>query len=651
MSGSVSPPRADGRRRFDVMALVAAALFAVLVVRLTQVQLVAAPDHRDVAAGNRVRVIESPAPRGRLLDAGGRVLAGNRSVFQVTLDWERLVDLDPGRRRGVLLDAADELAAAGATVTADDLAGIYERARRQVLEPVIVADDITPELWIALAERSLPGIDVVAVPRRTYPNGRAAAHVIGYLGSVVDDIEAARRNRRDPGHRYRAGDPVGRTGLEKLFEAQLRGVPEVRRVEVDSANRVVRTIEVVQPARAGHDVHLTIDLDLQLLAAHSLAAELDRLRDDVPARAASMVVVDPTTGAVPALVSFPDFDPTVFVAGLGSDEADALFADPNDPFLNRAIDGLYPAGSTFKPITAYAALETGLRQAGTVWDDRGSYRLVGCDGGAGCRFRNAGGVRMGPVDLRAALARSSDTYFYSLGERLWLERTRVGDEALQDTARRFGLGSPTGIELPGEAAGRVPTPEARRAAHDAAPTAFPDPRWYTGDSVNLAIGQGELLATPLQLANLYAAVVSDGARHQPRLVDRVVDGVTGEPVVVFAPRVDAGPTLATDLLDPIVDGLLDVPVRGTAAAAFAGFPHDRFALAAKTGTAEVDDHTDYALFAGAGPLPDPTIAFAVVIEEGGFGGDAAAPVARRFLDGVLNPELVAPDPPAPGVWP
>ncbi len=643
--------RGDARRRFDAMALVAAVLFAVLAGRLAQVQLVAAPDHRDVAAGNRVRVIESPAPRGRLLDAAGRVLAGNRSVFQVTLDWERLADLDADRRQGVFLDAADELAAASETITADDLTSTYDRARSQVLEPVVVADDVTTELWVALAERSLPGIDVVAVPRRIYPNGRAAAHVLGYLGSVVDDAEAADRNRRDPGHRYRPGDPVGRTGLEKLFEAQLRGVPEVRRVEVDSANRVVRTIEVVQPSRPGNDIHLTIDLDLQLLAARSLAAELDRLRADVPARAGSMVALDPATGAVSALVSLPDFDPAVFVAGLGSDEADALFADEDDPFLNRVIDGLYPAGSTFKPITAYASLEAGLRTPGTVWEDLGSYRLTGCGGGAGCRFRNAGGVRMGPVDLRAALSRSSDTYFYSLGERLWLERGRLGEEALQDTARRFGLGSPTGIELPGESAGRVPTPASRRAEHDSAPGAFPDPRWYTGDSVNLAIGQGELLVTPLQLANVYAAVVSDGARHQPRLVDRIVDGVTGEPVVVFAPRVETGPALAPNLLAPIVDGLLDVPVRGTAAPAFAGFPNDRFPLAAKTGTAEVDGRADFALFAGAGPLPDPSLAFAVVIEEGGFGGEAAAPVARRFLDGVLHPELLAPEPPAPGVWP
>lgn len=626
------------RRRFDVVAVVVGVLLVVLFGRMVHLQLVVAPEFRDIAAGNRIRVIESPAPRGRLLDASGRVLAGSRTSYDVMLDWQGLAELDGGERRSAFLQAADELDAAGHPTTADELEERFTVARRQSLEPVVVVADVGVELWLTLSERGLPGIDVVANPVRTYPNGTVAAHVLGYLGSVVDDDEAARLNRLDPGHTYRAGSEVGRSGLEKLLERHLRGVPEIRRVEVDSANRVVRTVEITQPARPGHDVRLTIDLDLQRLAEESLSAELERLRgSSVPATAGSFVVIDPRDGAVSALVSWPGFDPGVFIDRLGSDEAELLFADPGDPFLNRAIGGLYPAASTFKPVTAYASLAAGLRRPSELWDDQGVYELASCRGSgrAGCRFRNARGAVLGPVDLASAIALSSDTFFYSLGERLWLERASLGDDVLQRAAARFGLGTVTGIELPGESSGRIPTPSARQRQHDQAPEAFPDPRWYTGDSVNLAIGQGELLVTPIQLANLYASIATGGVRHQPRLVDRVIDGVTGSVVLEFGTRTAEPDSLDPEILAPIVDGLSGAATRGTAAAAFAGFPLDAVPLAVKTGTAEVRGKEDFALFAGFAPRHDPRYAFAVVIEEAGFGGEAAAPVARRFLDGAL----------------
>lgn len=629
---------AKPRRRFDVVAVIVGLLLLVLFGRMVHLQLVVAPEFRDIAAGNRIRVIESPAPRGRLLDAAGRVLAGSRTSYDVMLDWQGLAELGSEERRRALLQAADELVAAGHRTTADELEERFALARRQSLEPVVVVPDVGVEVWVTLSERGLPGFDVVANPVRTYPNGTVAAHVLGYMGSVVDDEEAVRLNRLDPGHTYRAGSEIGRSGLERLLERHLRGVPEVRRVEVDSANRVVRTVDITQPARPGHDVRLTIDLDLQRLAEESLGAELERLQAaDVPATAGSFIVIDPRDGAVPALVSWPGFDPGVFIDRLGSAEAERLFADPGDPFLNRAIGGLYPAASTFKPVTAYASLTAGLRQPSELWDDQGVYELASCRGSGdqGCRFRNARGAVLGSVDLASAIALSSDTFFYSLGERLWLERASLGDDALQQAANRFGLGTVTGVELPGEASGHVPTPSARQLQHDQAPEAFPDPRWYTGDSVNLAIGQGELLVTPIQLANLYASIAAGGVRHQPRLVDRVIDGVTGEIVLEFGTRVAEPDLLAPEILDPIVDGLGGAATRGTAATAFAGFPLDTVPLAVKTGTAEVRGKRDFALFAGFGPRDEPRYAFAVVIEEAGFGGEAAAPVARHFLDGAL----------------
>lgn len=632
--------------RFAVMAAVVAALLIVLGGRLAWVQLVSSAGYREVATGNRIRIIETPAPRGRILDVNGRVLAGSRESLTVTLDWEPLVELDAADRFGVFLQVADELTMSGHRTDADDLARTFDRARRQALRPVVLAEDVDPELWISLTERNLPGFSVAPVPIRTYPFGVSAAHLLGYVGTVVDETEAVALNRAAPGDGYRAGTEIGRAGLERIFERRLRGTPEVRRVEVDSRNRVVRTVEITQAARPGQDLHLTLDVDLQVAAEEALAEQLAAVSEDpeTPAPAGSFVVLDPRDGAVLAMVSLPSFDPSSFVLGLGGAEADRLFTDQTRPFLNRAINGLYPAGSTFKPIPAYAALTSGARSQFEVWDDRGTYRLSGCrgvDGTKGCVFRNAKGLVMGPVDLREALTRSSDTYFYSLGEKFWVERDRYGEDIIQQTAARFGLGQPSGVELPSEAAGRLPSPTTRQADHDQYPNAFPDPRWYTGDNVNLAIGQGDLLVTPLQLANMYGTLATGGTRYQPRLVERLEDGGTGETLLVFEPRLVTDERLDAQSTTAIIEGLLDVPVDGTAAQAFAGFDHGSFPLAAKTGTAEVNNKADNSLFAGFGPWPEPTYAFAVIIEEGGFGGVAAAPVARAFFDRVLGVE----DPP------
>ncbi len=645
----------DGDRPTDdppgyyVIALVVGVAFLLLFGRLAYVQVLSAPGYRDIATGNRVRVIESPAPRGRILDVQGRVLAGNRSSYTVTMDWEALVDLDQAARQALFVTVADELRQAGRDVNRVTIEETFERARRQALEPVVLAEDVTAELWILLTERNLPGIAVTARPVRTYPYGAAAGHTIGYLGTVGDGDEADVLNRVDDNKRYRAGSDIGRAGLERIFERRLRGIPEIRHVEVDSKNRVIRTIEVIQEAEPGNDLHLTIDIDLQRAAETALQRQLEETSKDpdTPAPAGSFVALDPQSGAVVALASFPSFDPSEFVFGLGDDAAAELFGNPDDPFLNRAINGLYPAGSTFKPIPAYAALTSGARSSSEIWNDRGTYRLSGCRPSAatkGCVFRNAKGVVMGPLALREALTRSSDTYFYSLGEKFWLERDRYGDEVMQDVAHRFGLGRPTGIELPGEAAGRVPGPAQRQADHDNYPEAFPEPRWFTGDNVNLSIGQGDLLVTPLQLANAYATLAVDGLQYQPRLVNRLVEGNTGANVLAFEPRIVSEPELDSAAVSSIIDGLLAVPTTGTGATAFSGFPHDRFRLAAKTGTAEMNGKADIALFAGFGPWPEPRYAFAVVLEEAGFGGVAAAPVARQFLDWVLSESASTPVP-------
>ena len=642
----------DESARFALLAVVVTVALVVLAGRLAYLQLVGGSGYRDIATGNRIRVIETPAPRGRIIDAGGRVLAGSRSSYTVTMDWEALIGLDADERDVIFVTLAAALDGAGAPLAVDTISEKFDRAAGRALEPVVLVEDVSPELWIALGELSLPGIAAVSRPIRIYPYGAAAGHALGYMGTVADTEEAAALDQLEPELRYRPGSEIGRAGLERIFEHRLRGTPEIRRVEVDARNRVIRTVEVAQRAVPGNDLHLTIDIDLQRAAESALQDQLQATSADpeTPAPAGSFVVIDPADGAVLALASMPGFDPTAFVFGLDEDETAELLSAGPDPFLNRATNGLYPPGSTFKPVPAYAALTTGARGQDELWQDAGSHRLRGCrasNGDDGCVFRNAGGAVLGSVDLRQALARSSDTYFYSLGEKFWVERDRYGDEVMQDVAVRFGLGRPTGIELPAEAAGRVPGPRSRQADHDRFPEAFPDPRWYTGDNVNLAIGQGDLLVTPLQLANLYATLAASGTRHQPRLVDRLVDGSTGETVLAFAPRRVEGEPLDPVAVDAIVDGLLNVPIDGTAASAFEGFPTDRFAVAAKTGTAEMRGKADNALFAGFAPVPEPRYAFAVVMEESGFGGVAAAPVARRFFEWVLAGQASPTGPAAP----
>jgi penicillin-binding protein 2 len=610
--------------------------------RLAQVQLIGAPGYRDIATGNRVRVIETPAPRGRILDAGGRVLAGSRLSYSVTLDWEGLAGHDADQRQAVFVDVATTLTDAGYPIERADVEAAFDRARRQALEPISLVDDVEPDLWIVLTERNLAGIAVEQRPLRIYPYGTSAAHLIGHLGVVQDQPEADELNAAVANARYRPGDVIGRAGLERVFERDLRGRPEIRRVEVDSRNRVVRTVEVVQEASPGHDLHLTVDIDLQRAAEQALAEQMATTAQtaETPAVAGGFVALDPMTGAVAALVSLPTFDPSAFVAGAGdTTEADAVLQADRRPLLNRVTNGLYAPGSTFKPVPAYAALTSGARGEYELWNDQGVYRLANCravEGSRGCQFQNAKGIVMGQVDVRAALTRSSDTYFYSLGERFWTDRDRYGDDVMQGHARRFGLGQPTGIELPGEDDGRVPTPAGRQSLHDQFPDAYPDPRWYTGDNVNLAIGQGDMAVTPLQLANLYATLAADGVRYQPRLVDRLTDQTTGANVRTLSPRLVASSPLDPVAATAIIDGLRAVPETGTAAAAFRDFPLDRFPVVAKTGTAEADGQADNALFAGYGPADDPRFAFAVVIEQGGFGGVAAAPVARRFLDWVVD---------------
>ncbi len=624
-------------KRLGALAVVAVACYMLLGARLYFLQVIDAVEFEQAATSNRIREIYTEARRGSIYDAKGRLLAGSRESLVVTLNWTELRELKEAERRAVYEKLAEPLNDAGFKVKIDDLEDNFNRAQNGSLKPVVVVEDVGEELWVTILEMGLPGFTVERRWVRTYPYGPVAAQILGYIGSVLDTEEAEELNEEAGAKRYFAGDDIGRSGLEALFELDLRGTPSRERVEVNATNRIVGTVETLQAGGPGNDVHLAIDIDLQWAAEEILAQELaaakvrKACKDCVPhrAEAGSLVAVDARNGSVVALASLPTYDPSAFVFGLTQEQSDFIFRREPAPFVNRAVAGQYPAASTFKLVTGYTAVDTGLRDPDFLWDDQGFLDIENCE--AGCRFRNAGDAVMGLIDLRAAIERSSDTYFYRVGELLWVEQDQYGETALQDVAEDFGFGQKTGIQLPGERAGAVPTPERRREAYDANPDLFLTGDWRTGDNVNLSVGQGDLLITPLQLANAYASFGQQGLRFQPRLVDRIMSS-DGAVLEVFEPVVARDEPLNEQAYSAISVGLRRVPLTGTASEAFTGFPLDQYPLAGKTGTAEVQGKADFSLYVGYGPLPSADYAVAAILEEAGFGGDAAAPAVRRFFE-------------------
>ncbi|HUR49245.1 MAG TPA: penicillin-binding protein 2 [Acidimicrobiales bacterium] len=616
------------RLRLAVLGVVATSLFAALTARLWYLQVLDTAEFRVAAEANQVRLVYEPAPRGRILDREGRVLVDNRVVDVLTLSRVEAHD-----HPEVLPRVAALLG-----VPKDEVIDRILDPKFSPYRPVPLAIDVPEDkiVYIREHQEDFPGVDNSQVTSRVYPQGSLAAHVLGYVGEITTELE----DKRDEG--YRLGDDIGKTGVEQSLEQYLRGDAGVTKLEVDSKGRRLRTLGQVAPVQ-GDDVQLTIDLDIQRLAEESLAQGLQAAqqhwdRDQKKhfiAPAGAVVVLDPNDGSVLAMASHPTYDPGAFIDGVSQPTWAALNDPANHyPLNNRAIQGLYAPGSTFKLVTALASLRDGVIAPNTTILDEGKIRI-------GDRtFRNAGSHPWGRVDLVRAIAVSSDVYFYKLGYEYWRLREQFGD-GIQAVARELGFGQQTGINLPSERRGRVPTPEIRQQLHDDNPEAFPNGEWYGGDNVNLAIGQGEMVATPLQLASAYAAVGNGGTVYQPRMAAQTLrpDGELSEDL---NPRAIRQLSFGPEVRGPILAGLRGAIANadGTAHAAFAGF--SAMAAAGKTGTAQVFGKQDTAIFVGMAPVPDPKYVISVVLEEGGFGGETAASIARRILAGLAGepPEAI-----------
>jgi len=602
------PPRRIRDERFGALAGVVLAGLGLVVLGLLRLQVVQHDEFTRLAEQNRIRLDVIRAPRGQIRDRHGRLLADNQPSFDVVF---RPMPAESTTR--ARMPVSSEWIARIASLVEDDTLAV----RRRVLEAnrtgqTAMLKRNAPYAVMAAVEElraDLPGIDVQVAPIRRYPEGTMAAQLLGYAGEI-NDVELAARAEGD----YRMGDLIGKTGVERRYEEMLRGTDGAEFVVVNAMGKRVSTVSEGPPRLPvpGHDVRLTIDLDVQRALEEGMSG-VER---------GAAVAMDPRDGSILGMVSKPAFDPNEFSRGISTDRWREMSEAGGNPLLNRAIQSAYPPGSTFKVVAMLAGLYFGLVS-------RDTHQPVGCNGGftfGGRRFACWEARGHGSVDLIGALQFSCDVYFYQLGLRLGLEH-------LETTARALGMGERTGVDLPGETRGLVPTPEYYNQH-------FKSGHWPRGVLLNLGIGQGELLTSPLQLVLMASIVANGGHAVRPHVV-RSIDGV---PEFKVEKPLEAGLAATPEIWGVVNEAMRRVVEAGTATVA--RLPG--IAVAGKTGTAQNPHGRPHALFICFAPAEQARIAMAIVAENSGHGGVVCAPIAvgvmRRMLLGdtlVIAPRLPA----------
>ena len=637
MSTQAETPSAQ--MRLTVLAVVIVCLFAALYARLWFLQVINEPKAQAAAQSNSVRLVYTPAARGRILDRNGAVLVDNTVSEVVTISRVTAkAEPDVVSRLAVLLNVSN-----------DSLLQKIKDPRYSPYVPVPLAVDVKAPDVVYLREHQaeFPGVSVEAVAERSYPYGSVAANVLGYVGQISGPELTATRKRQG----YQPDDVIGKTGAESAYEDALRGQPGVTKLQVDSKGRVLGQLASQAPVQ-GHDVWLSIDINAQKLAEESLAQGLvaARLNTDkavggtgthFAAPGGAAIILNPQDGSVLALATNPTYNPQDFVGGISQTKFSQYLNDPGHPLNDRTIQGLYAPGSTFKLATATAGLQSGIITPQQYFNDKG-YLQVGklaCSVNitvAGC-FNNDNHQIYGQVNLTRAITVSSDAYFYQIGATFWIDSGRFGDDGLQNVAREYGFGSLSGIPLPNEAAGRVPDKASRAKEHAQYPKIFTEGGWFTGDNVNTAIGQGEVAVTPLQLANAYATFANGGTLWTPQIATKITDQ-QGKVLQSLPPLSKGKVEIQPAWHDAMLAGFQGVvaSTEGTANPAFAGFPLNRYPVAGKTGTAQVQGKDPTSLFVSFAPATSPQFVVEAVMEEAGYGADAAAPVVRRIYDGLFN---------------
>ena len=644
----------NSRVRVSIVGVVVVVLFSTLLARLWFLQSGPEDNLKVQAVVDNTRVIQTENPRGEILDNTGEVLVKDTASWAVTVD-RNLSKSTAGRVLGQL---AEQLKLPVASLESQ-----YTSERQSPLEPAVVALNVSQpdRLAILQDQEDYPGVHVVELTVRAYPtldDGEDAAQVLGYVGEV-DATELA--NLKKLG--YQPGDEVGQAGAEAAFESVLRGKPRREAIEVDPAGQQVGSPVSVDPGSVGDNVYLTINAGVQRAAETSLEQGIlsARLLQDVnvkdhyatlKAPAGAAIVLNADTGAVVADASYPTYPPGWWVGGISAAHWDILnnpFGD--NPQLNRATEGQYAPGSTFKLVTALAMTKYGIRSVSEPFDDTGSVPLDGTT------YTNANSDAFGTVDLQQALTVSSDAYFYTVGNEFW-QVWKAGDTrsglGLQTEARELGFGAATGFELD-EQDGLVQDPAWVKAFADdnykTKAAQLSHSIWYPFDDIYPAVGQ-DIDVTPLQLANVYAAFANGGTLWQPRIEEKAVNP-QGKLVQTIAPKairhIDFDPTTRVAMLAGF-EGAVNQgpPAEGTAYQAFQGFPLSQYPVAGKTGTAQVAGKGDTSLFVAmfGGTPENPKYVAVVVVEQAGYGAQTAAPIARRIIeamDGLPAPTVAAID--------
>lgn len=584
----------ESKQRILVLSFIVGIVFLFLVIRLWHLQILNADNYQAMSENNRLRFVPIAASRGAILDRTGKVLVSNRPSFSLAVVPQEVTD-----KEALLTLLSDLLGLDRA-----DMAERWEKNKgRAKYYPIVLASNITRD-HVEIVEENrmrLPGIEIEMKPVREYSSGQLAAHLLGYIGEVSEK-ELNAEGFED----YNPGDYIGKNGIERALEKELHGGDGGRQLEVDARGRVLRTISESYPT-VGNSVVLTIDAAIQKQAEHAFGEQ-----------AGAAVVMDVTNGEILAFVSNPGFDPSLFSGKLPPDVWQGYLDDKRHPLENKALSGQYPPGSTFKMVTALAGLQNNIIGDSTSVNCSGTYDL----GTSTFKCWNKKGH--GTTNLRKSLRESCDVYYYQLGEKL-------GVDKIAAAAQAFRLGQPLGVELLNERSGLIPTSEWKQKRFGK--------RWYHGETLPVAIGQGAVLLTPIQLASMTATIANEGTIYRPHLVKRIVDA-DGKTLKETKTEIIGTASFSKESFRIVKQGMYAVVNESGGTGAMAR-QYD-VKVAGKTGTSQVVklrdsklgtpyQYRDHALFVAFAPYDNPEIAVAVVVEHGEHGGAAAAPIAGRML--------------------
>ncbi|MGI6092115.1 MAG: penicillin-binding protein 2 [Veillonellaceae bacterium] len=584
--------------RLDILALIVVLVVALLIGRLAYLQVAQGAYYGKLADGNRIRLIPIMAPRGIFYDRNGVLMVSNRPGFSVSL-----LPISGPVEDKVIVQLADIL-----EISPDDIKSKLAQNNGS-FEPIRIKSDIGPEVVTKIEERrsQLPGVVIEIQPIRNCVNNELAAHVFGYVSEIND---AELEKLRPQG--YKIADIIGKFGLEKVYDKDIRGIDGGGQVEVDVTGRPIQVLGKKEPI-PGNNLVLTIDYRIQKAAEKAIDEQLKYLQTEtefINAKAAAAVAINPKTGEVLAMVSRPAFNPNLFAQGISVKDWNAINNNPHHPMDNKVISGEYPPGSTFKIVTGVAALELGKVTPEEKILDTGRHWLI--------PKGNAMGEALGWINFKEALSKSDNVYFYEMGNRL-------GIDNLEKFARAFGLGKPTGINLPGETGGLVANRRYKEKVYEE--------EWYLSETFDAAIGQGFQLTSPLQVASIMCQIANGGHQYRPFLVSKITKP-NGEVLKSFEPEEVGKINISDTTLSLIRESLRQVAQEGgTAGQIFNDFPID---IAGKTGTAENSHGSDHGWFVAYGPFDDPRIVVAVIVEQGGFGSSSAVPIAKKILEAAFN---------------